>query len=44
MEDKNKTFGYVVGQFIGAVLVGCIGICLSAAAIGATIKLLTLIF
>ena len=45
MEDKNKkTFGYLVGQFVGTVLVGCLGVCISGIAIGLTLKFLTWIF
>lgn len=44
MDDKNKKFGYLVGQFVGAVLIGCVGVCLSGVAVGLTIKFLMLIF
>ena len=44
MDDKGKKFGYTVGQFVGTVLVGCVGICLSGLAVGLTIKFLMLIF
>ena len=44
MDDKGKNFGYTVGQFVGTVLIGCIGVCLSGVAIGLTIKFLTFIF
>lgn len=44
MDDKNKKFSYTVGQFVGTVLVGCIGVCLSGVAVGLTIKFLMWIF
>lgn len=44
MEDKNKRFGYLVGQAIGTVLVGCLGVSISAILIGLTIKFVSLIF
>ena len=44
MEDKNKRFGYLVGQFVGTIFVGCLGVCISGILIGLTIKFLMLIF
>ena len=44
MEDKNKRFGYLVGQFIGAIFVGSLGVCISGILVALTIKFLMLIF
>ena len=45
MEDNNKKkFAYLVGQFVGGVLVTCIGVCLSGIAIGLTLRFLMWIF
>lgn len=44
MDNKKKTIGYTVGQFVGTVLVGCVGVCLSGVAVGLTIKFLMWIF
>lgn len=45
MEDNNKkTIGYLIGQFVGTVLIGCVGVCISGVAISMTIKFLSRIF
>lgn len=44
MNKNNKSFGYIVGQILGAVFVSCVGLCLAGILIALTLKFLLFIF